>query len=99
MNSQDKNQGAQNQQQTLKAQDFRNLVRNQGRTKVGNTEFCLNSQDQNNPNLQAIVNDSQFTIRSTGDSKNQRSHTYELKGAGKTLSVNVDVKSANNQQR
>lgn len=89
MNSQDKNRAG--QQVTLKAQDFKTIVKNQGRTKIGSSEFYLNSQDRNNPHLKTIVDDASFTVRAISDSSNQKARIYELKGAGKTLSVTVNV--------
>lgn len=94
MNSQDKNQGFNQHQNTnLQAQDFRNLVKNQGKARFGNAECSINNPSYSDQNLQTIVNDASFSVRQTGNSNGGNTQTYELKGNGKTINCTVQWKN------
>lgn len=74
---------------TLQPQDIKNLVMNQGRTRVGNKEFTLNNPDAQDQNLQSIINDHNFSARPVGDSTPDGKRTYELNGNGKSIKITV----------
>jgi hypothetical protein len=74
---------------SLQAQEVRNMVRNQGKSKVGGKECTLKSPSCNDPHLQAIINDPAFTVKPIGQPTDDGKCTYELNGGGKTLKVTI----------
>lgn len=80
----------------LQVQDIKNLVKNQGRVKIGDAELSLYSPSHNDQNLQSIVNDAAFSVTPSRTETAQNDtgrRTYELRGNGKTVNVTVDWKN------
>ena len=74
---------------TLQASEFKNLIQNQGKAKVGGQEWQLNNPAYSDNNLQAIIKDPRFTAKPVGAPNASGQWTYELSGNGKSTKVTI----------
>ena len=54
---------------TLQASEFKNLIQNQGKAKIGGQEWELNNPSYTDANLQTIIKDPRFTAKPVGAPK------------------------------
>ena len=78
---------------TLQASEFKNLIQNQGKAKIGGQEWELNNPSYTDANLQTIIKDPRFTAKPVGAPGTNGQWTYELLGNGKSTKVTISQPS------
>lgn len=75
--------------ENFKPEDIKNLVQQKGKATEGDKVFALIEPSLTDPNLQAIIHDPNFEIRSIGDQHKSGEMYYDLKGTDRQLRVKV----------
>jgi hypothetical protein len=75
--------------ENFKPQDIKTLVQQKGKATEGDKEFILKDIPSEDPNLQMIINDPNFEIRSIGNQTKSGEMYYDLKGDGRQVRVRV----------
>src|SRR5579871_511071 len=72
---------------TFRAQEFRALIANNGKTTVGGKEYILKSPSTTDTNLRSIVNDPNCSVKTIGAQAQNGDINFELSANGKTTKV------------
>lgn len=86
--------GTQTQAKNIQAGDIKKLVQNQGKTTIGEKEFCLKSPASTDHNLQEIVKDPALTVKPVNGAAANGECEYELSANGKSVKIKIDCKNS-----